>query len=179
MRIRIGSKNPTKITALKETIAAYDFLSGAEIIPLDAESGVSSQPKSMEETITGATNRAKNAFVNCDYSVGIESGLMRVEQSKSGYMDFCACIIYDGKESHLGLSCAFEFPIEITRMIHEKGMDASEASFRTGLTKHRNIGSLEGAIGILTKGRVTRKEYTKQAIQMALIQLENPSFYKR
>jgi inosine/xanthosine triphosphatase len=179
MRINIGSRNPTKVAALRETIASYNFLSGAEIIPLVTESGVPSQPKSMDETITGATNRAKGAFANCDYSVGIESGLMRVPQAKSGYMDFCACIIYDGKDSHLGLSCAFEFPIEITRLIHEQGLDANEASFKIGLTKHKNVGSLERAIGVLTKGRVNRKEYTKQAIQMALIQLENPSLYKR
>ncbi len=179
MRINIGSKNPTKIAALKETIAAYDFLAGAEITTHEAQSGVSPQPKSMEETITGATNRAKAAFADCAYSIGIESGLMHVPQAKSGYMDFCACIIYDGKESYLGLSCAFEFPFEITRLIHEQGLDASEASFKAGLTEHKNVGSLEGAIGVLTKGRVSRKEYTKQAIQMALIQIENPSFYKR
>lgn len=179
MKINIGSKNPTKIAALRETIAAYDFLAGAEIVSHDTESGVSPQPKSMDETITGAANRAKGAFTDCEYSIGLESGLMRVPQAKSGYMDFCACIIYDGKDSHLGLSCAFEFPTEITRLMHEEGLDANEASFKTGLTKHKNVGSLEGAIGVLTKGRVNRKEYTKQAIQMALIQLENTSLYKR
>ena len=178
MKINVGSKNPTKISAVREAISAYDLLSGSEVVPMEVSSGVSSQPKSLEETIRGALSRARNAFGDCDYSIGLESGLMQVPQSKSGYMDFCACIIYDGRESHLGLSCAFEFPTEITRLIHEEGLDANEASFRSGLTKHKNIGSLEGAIGILTKGRVTRKEYTKQAIQMALIQIENPSFYK-
>jgi inosine/xanthosine triphosphatase len=179
MRINLGSKNPTKIAALKETISAYDFLSGAEIVPMEVESGVSPQPKSLDETITGATNRAKAAFSNCGYSIGIESGLMKVPQAKSGYMDLTVCIIYDGKEPHLGLSSAFEFPPEITKMIHEKGLDANQASFKFGLTKHENVGSLEGAVGVLTKGRVTRKDYTKQAIQMALIQIENPSYYSR
>jgi non-canonical (house-cleaning) NTP pyrophosphatase len=35
------------------------------------------------------------------------------------------------------------------------------------------LGSAEGIIGVLTKGRLTRKEYVKQAITMALINLEN------
>ena len=179
MRISIGSKNPTKIAALRETIKEYDFLSAAEVTAMDADSMVSSQPKSAEETITGATNRAKSAFVNCDYSFGIESGLMKVPQAKCGYMDFSACVIYDGKGTYLGLLIGLRVPPEITRLIHEDGLDANEASFPVGLTTHKKIGSLEGAVGVLTKGRVTRKEYTKQAIRMALIQLENPSFYKR
>ena len=168
MRINIGSKNPAKIAAVREAIAQYDFLSAAEIVPLDVDSGVSPQPRSMDETIAGAVNRAKNAFSDCKYSIGLESGLMRVAQAKSGYMDFCACIIYDGKESHLGLSSAFEFPLEITRLIHEEGIDSSEAAVRTGLTENSSLGAQNGIIGILTKDRVARKEYTKQAIQMAL-----------
>jgi inosine/xanthosine triphosphatase len=179
MKLSIGSKNPTKVAALKEILSEYDFLSGAEIASVDADSGVSSQPKSTEETITGAINRARAAFVNCDYSFGIESGLMHIPQAKCGYMDFSACIIYDGKETCLGLSSAFEFPLELTRLIREEGLDANEASFRIGLTSHKKIGSLEGAVGILTKGRVTRKDYTKQAIRMAMIQIENSSLYKR
>ena len=45
------------------------------------------------------------------------------------------------------------------------------------ITKKRKIGSGEGLIGILTKGRVSRKDYTKQAIRMAMVQIENPELY--
>ena len=44
--------------------------------------------------------------------------------------------------------------------------------FKLGITKNPQIGSEEGAIGIVTKGRLDRKEYTKQALRMALIHLE-------
>jgi non-canonical (house-cleaning) NTP pyrophosphatase len=44
------------------------------------------------------------------------------------------------------------------------------------MTTNENIGSEEGAIGILTKGRMTRKEYTKQALRTALIHLETFDF---
>jgi inosine/xanthosine triphosphatase len=178
MKINVASNNPVKIEAVKELVRSYDFLKNAEVDGLKINSGVSEQPKSLEETVKGAINRAKSAFSNCVYSFGIESGLMQVPQTKTGSMDFCVCAIYDGIQYHLGLSCAFEFPTKVTEMIHELGVDANEAFYRCGLTKNRKLGSSEGAIGMLTRGRITRKDYTKQAIQMALIHLENSHLYQ-
>jgi len=177
MKINIASKNPVKVEAVKEIIKSYDFLKGAEAEGLKVNSGVSKQPKSLEETIQGAINRARLAFNNCTYSFSIESGLMSVPQTKTGSMDFCVCAIYDGKQFHLGMSCAFEFPVKVTKMIHDLGIDANEAFYRCGLTPDKKIGYSEGVIGMLTKGRITRKEHVKQAIQMALIHLENSHLY--
>jgi inosine/xanthosine triphosphatase len=173
MRINIGSRNIIKVEAVKESVADYSFLSNLEFLVKDVCSEVSEQPKSLEETIRGAMNRDKNSFENCDYSFGLESGLFLVPYTKTSYMDLCACAIYDGKDYHLGLSSAFEFPEEVMKLILEKGQDASQACFNTGLTDNENIGSAEGIIGILTRGRTTRKDYTKQAITMAMVHLEN------
>ncbi len=131
----------------------------------------------MNETIQGAMNRATNAFSDCQYSFGLESGLMKVSHTKTGYMDFCACAIYDGKNHHLGLSSAFEYPLEVTQLVFKKGLDINQAFYKTGLTKDPKVGSAGGAIGILTKGRLLRKDYTKQAITMALIHLENKKIF--
>lgn len=123
----------------------------------ESNSQVSAQPKSLDETITGAMNRAKNVFSNCDYSIGLESGLMNVPNTKSGYMDVCVCAIYDGKEFHLGLSSAWEFPNKsVTELIVNQGLDMSQAINKAGLVNNPNIGLEEGAIGILTKGRLDR-----------------------
>lgn len=173
MVINVGSKNEVKVSAVRETIYQYELLKNFEVLSLDVSSGVSSQPKSLNETITGAKNRARNAYQNCNYSFGIESGLMKVPHTKSGHMDICACIIFDGKNYHLGLSSAFEFPVSVTDLIFKEGLDANQAFYKIGLTKNEKLGSAEGAIGLLTRGRLTRKEYTKQAIISALIHLEN------
>ena len=178
MKINVGSKNEIKVSAVREVIVNYPFLSNTDISAIEVPSGVSEQPKSLEETIQGAINRAKGAFQDCDISFGIESGIMSVPHTKTGYMDFCACAIYDGKEHHIGLSSAFEYPIKVTKLIIEQGLDANQAFYKSGLTTNVKIGSAEGAIGMLTKGRVTRKDYTKQAILMALIHLENPDLFK-
>jgi inosine/xanthosine triphosphatase len=174
MKINVGSLNKAKIDAVSEILQDYPHLSSAKIEGVETSSGVSDQPKTLQETIEGARNRAINAYdENCDYSVGIESGLMEVPHTKSGYMDVCAAAIHDGKETHLGLSSAWEFPDkEITRSIVEDGLDMAQAINKAGLTSDPKIGAGMGAIGILTKGRLDRKGYTKQALMGALVHID-------
>lgn len=174
-QIAVGTTNPAKLDAVREIIRDYPHLEGAEITGVKATSGVSDQPKSLDETITGAMNRARGAFQDARYAIGIESGLFQVPHTKSGFMDVCAAAIYDGKEFHLGLSSAWEFPDpKIIRLMLDEGLDMSQAINRAGLTTSATIGNEEGAIGIMTRGRIDRKEYTKQALRMALIHIDTP-----
>jgi len=178
MIVTIGSKNNVKINAVKEVIVGYEIFSNVRITSVDAKSEVSDQPMSMDEAIKGAMNRARNAFKDCKYSFGIEDGLMKVPNTKTNFMNICVCAIYDGKEFHLGLSSCFEYPKEITRLAVEEGLNLSEAFKKTGLTNKPYVGYEEGGVGILTKGRLVRKDYTKQAVMMAMVHLENPELYK-
>jgi len=174
MKIKIGSMNKSKIEAVEEILRDYPHLAQAEVIGIEVESGVANQPKSLEEVVLGAKNRARNVFSGCDYSIGLEAGLMAVPGTKSGYMDVTVCAIYNGQEFYLGLSSAWEFPNPaIMKTIIDDGLDMSQAVNKHGLTNNPAIGSEEGAIGILTKGRMTRKDYTKQALRTALIHLDN------
>lgn len=177
MIFNIGSKNKAKVEALKEILKEYSNFLNAEVIIKDINSGVSDQPKSLEETIDGAMKRAKNSFDNCNYSIGLESGLMKVPETKTGYMDVTACAIYDGQKFHLGLSSAFEYPIKLTKYVLDENTNISDAAKKLGITGKDNLGAEEGMIGILTKGRLDRKGYTKQAILTALIHLENKDLY--
>ncbi|MEA1929786.1 MAG: inosine/xanthosine triphosphatase [Patescibacteria group bacterium] len=171
MKINVGSGNKVKVSAVEELIQDYPHLKDAEIISVPVESDVSDQPQTLEETVRGATNRAKKIFDHCDYSIGLESGLMHVPQTKSGRMDVSACAIYDGKEFHLGLSSAWEVPRAVAKYIDD-GLDMNEAALKAGLTDSPNLGSQEGLVGVLTKGRLTRKAYTMESIRTALIHLE-------
>jgi inosine/xanthosine triphosphatase len=182
MKLIIGSENPVKVGALKEVIKDYDLLKNSKIYTKNVSSGVSEQPSSLEETIEGAINRSKNSYDSdilrrFDYSFGIESGLIYIPRTKSGKMDVCFCSIYDGKNIILGMSRCFELPIDSMRIIKKEGKTLNDAFYELGITDNPKIGSDEGASGILTKGRVTRKDYTKDAIQMALIQIENKELY--
>ncbi|NOQ55881.1 MAG: inosine/xanthosine triphosphatase [Nanohaloarchaea archaeon] len=177
MILNIGSKNIVKIEALKETINDYKFLSDAKIITKDINSDVSEQPMTIDETVDGAINRAKASYGDCDYSIGIESGFMKVKNAKTGYMEVTVCAIHDGTDTSLGFSSCFECPPKVMKNILDKDQDLTQACNSVGLTADPKLGQAQGMIGILTKGRVKRKDYTKQAITMALIQLDNRELY--
>ncbi len=172
MKINVASKNQAKVGAVTEIIKDYPRLKNADIFVAEALSDVNDQPKSLEETIQGAINRSRNAYNDCDYSFGIESGLMAVPFTKTGYMDVCVCAIFDGKEHHLGLSSAWEAPKRVVEYMLGEGLNMNDAAYKAGLTKSSKVGSAEGLVGIMTKGKLTRKEYTKEAIRTALIHVD-------
>jgi inosine/xanthosine triphosphatase len=169
----VGSLNAAKVDAVKEVAADYPHLSDATVAGRDVQSGVSNQPKTLDETIRGAKNRAEAAYEDNDYGVGLESGLMEVPHAKSGYMDLCAACIYDGTQHHIGLSSAWEFPdTKVMDLITKDGIEMSEAVHKAGLTEDPKIGSNLGAIGLLTRGKVDRKEFTKQALRNAFMHID-------
>lgn len=172
MKINIASLNPTKISALKEILQEYPHTEHTEVISMDVTTDVSDQPKSLDETVQGAMNRAFNAYKDCVYSFGIESGLMEVPNTKTGFMDVCVCAIFDGTEYHLGLSSAWEAPKQVADYMFNEGLNMSDAAYKAGFTDNQNVGSAEGLIGIMTKGRLDRKAYTKEAIRTALIHID-------
>lgn len=177
MKIGVGSKNQTKVNAVAEIIRDYPLFKNAEVISIDVQVPQFGHPKSLEETVAGAVNRAKQARKNNDYGFGIESGLMVVPQTKSGYMEVAVCAIYDGTQIHIGLSPAYEWPKKVLDKILNEGLDGSQAMKAVGLTSHDKLGEHEGFVGIFTKGRTNRTEYNKSAIIMALIHLENPEHF--
>jgi inosine/xanthosine triphosphatase len=172
MKIKVGSTNNAKLEAVKEILQEYNYLKDAEIAGIKASSDVDDQPKTLEQTVEGAMNRARNSFSDCDYSIGLESGLMIVPKTKSGFMDVCVCAIFDGKEYHLGLSSAWEAPKSVMEFMINDGLNMTQAAVKAGFTDNPKIGAAEGLVGIVTKGRLTRKAYTKEAIRTALIHLE-------
>jgi len=175
MQIIVGSKNPIKILAVEELLRDYEVLKGLPVKGVDVPSGVSEQPLTLQETTEGAYNRAKGVVENPEtqIGIGIESGLIDVPHSLSGKLDVTVCVIvYKGK-SFVGLSSGWEFPnVEISKAMIEGGLDMSQAVCKYGLTDDPNIGKDIGAIGIVTKGRVTRKEYTQEAVRNAFVHLE-------
>lgn len=179
MVVAVGSTNVAKVLAVKEVLQESLHFANARVIGLAVGSDISEQPLSLQETIEGAKNRAKNAFTQGDYKygIGIESGLMAAQETFSGYLHISACSIYDGARHYTGLSTGFEIPPQILELVLNKKMDLTQACLHSGITTNTKIGSTEGLIGILTKGRVDRKEYSKQCVSAAILQLENSDWY--
>jgi inosine/xanthosine triphosphatase len=177
MKVIVGSKNPPKIKGVKEALKEFPQFMGAKVIGIQVDTGVHKQPKNIQQTVQGAINRARNAYKDCDLSIGLESGLMEVPNTKSGYMDITMCAIYDGKNFHLGGSSVFEYPKSMIDLVFSKNYEIDEAAKEAGFSHDESIGDKEGMIGVLTKGYLNRTEYSKQSVITALIHLLNPEHY--
>jgi len=177
MQIFVGTKNVAKLEAVQEVVKDYALLKPVKIISKEVASGVSDQPKSLKETVTGAKNRAQKIWEKDGLGIGLESGLIEVPGSRNGFMDLCVCAVFDGKNFSLGLSSGFECPTEVNRLIFEENLDMTQACNKLGITNNPQLGSAEGLVGILTKNRINRQEYTKQALIMALVSIENSNLY--
>lgn len=176
MKVVIGTKNKAKIAAVEEQFSDYPALANASISGVEVASGVSEQPLSLSETVQGAVNRAraaKNSDSDIDYGIGLESGLFEVPETLSGYLDICICAIVDDAHTYVGTSSGWEFPNpEVIKSMIESGLDMTQTSLKAGLTQDEELGQNQGAIGLVTNGRLDRKGYTKESIRNALIHLE-------
>ena len=78
--IAVGTTSKQKIDYLKEVLKELKV--EAEIVPIQAESKISNQPKSTKETKQGSINRAREAFkkIKSDFGIGIEMHLAHEPQ---------------------------------------------------------------------------------------------------
>jgi len=169
--VAVGSANPNKSDAVRRAFAGFPAFEGTLFVSMASASGVSDQPVGYEETLKGADNRALGAYEGHTYGVGLESGLVPIAGSSTGYMNLTACVIYDGERFHRGVGPAFELPREVCRMVVEGTCELDEAVHRAGLSSNERVGYAEGLIGILSGGAVTRADYMVPAVTMALVAL--------
>ena len=173
--VAVGTKNACKLAAVRRALELYPEIAGASA-KLEAHSvpsGISEQPMGMETTASGARNRAQAAHAAAAAAqspgapvlgLGIESGLFELS---GAHYDVCVVSAYDGVSHHLGLSCAFEIPPPILRHVTHGGLDLSEACNASGITSDPQLGEHGGLIGLLSGGRLTREDYTVQALTTA------------
>jgi len=178
MLILVGSTNPTKIGAVTEAFAAHEAFRHATVEGVQVQNPEFGHPKNIEETVTGAMERAMHAFKDCTYSVGIEAGLIDVPHTKTGHMEIAACARFARNPYPLRLSPGLEWPTRALSGILQKGLDGSQALRDAGLTDHPKLGTAGGIIGVLTDGTVSRQKQNEMAVHMALTHLLHPEFYE-
>ncbi len=180
MIIAVGSRNNVKITAVKNTLLLYPALfPSPDVQGRDIDIEEFGHPKNIDETVSGAITRAKKSFTACEYSIGLEGGLLAVPHTASGFMETNACAIYNGKEIYIGLGPAFEWPQKVTEMIIQGKADANKAFYTLGLVPHEKMGRNPGGMtSVLTGGRLSREDFIKYSIIIALTRLEQKKYYQ-
>jgi inosine/xanthosine triphosphatase len=174
MKVAVGSKNPVKVKATKNILKKiYEDL---EVVSVDADSQVPSQPFGLDQTIAGAINRAKNAYSagEFDLAVGIESGLMETPNSITGYIDLQWCAVFDGNKITLGVSSGFEYPPMVIEEVL-KGVEVGDVMDK--VTGVEDLGEKAGAVSYLSRGMLDRTENTEQCVLTAMIPRMNEEVY--
>lgn len=153
-RVIVGSLNPVKIICARKAFKRVWpentwFVEGAA-----AQSSVSNQPMSDEETLRGATNRAEWCLkhTQADFGVGIEGGIQLIGSRYFG----CGWVVVKRRSDGaigMGSSARVEIAPALMELI-QKGEElgiAADALFNT-----TNVKQSEGHFGLMTNGLITR-----------------------
>ena len=169
----VGSANPVKLQAVREGAAA--FFDSVEVMGVSVPSGVRAQPIGDEETIAGATARARaslEARPEAHFGVGLEGGVVDLRE---GLFACAWCVIAD-RAGGQGMACSgrFQLPPQVAEMVRG-GMELGEADDR--VFGRVNSKQNEGAVGILTHGVLTRAQFYSAAVMLALVKFVNGELY--
>ncbi|HSI75271.1 MAG TPA: inosine/xanthosine triphosphatase [Lunatimonas sp.] len=170
----VGSKNPVKIQSAEDAFQAV--FEGQFIVQgLEVDAQVSAQPFGDVDTYTGAYNRAyasKNAFPEADFWVGIEGGVDEVGEQM---VAFAWVVVLNGSQIiGKAKTSTFFLPDAISEHLR-KGKELGEASDL--IFNKENSKQAGGAVGLLTKGLLPRKEYYYQAVILSLLPYMNEELY--
>jgi inosine/xanthosine triphosphatase len=170
LKVVVGSTNPVKINATKKAFSR--FFDDIEVIGINVDSGVSEMPISRSEIINGAINRAKKSLENADYGVGLEGG---THETKYGMLLMgVTAIISKNGEIGLGNTEGFILPEMIAKRIRN-GEELGPVM--DDIINEKDTKKKLGAVGIFTKGQITRTDSFEQSVIIALIKFINPQFY--
>ncbi|MUK86800.1 DUF84 family protein [Ornithinibacillus sp. L9] len=164
MKIIVGSKNPTKVQAVK------DVFPNNEVKSLSVPSDVSSQPFSDEETRIGAINRATQCAQSAPGSVGIglEGGVMYVENQL--FLCNWGALVTSTNEIYTASGARILLPKEINDEL-TSGVELGDIMDR--YAKRNGVRHKEGAIGIFTNDLVSRQEMFKHVVLLLRGQREH------
>ncbi len=170
----VTSRNPVKIDAVRTGFQALfpdqEFVFEGKAVA----SGVSDQPMSDGETLSGARNRVmhgKKAFPKADYWVGIEGG---IEIKGAHMMAFAWIVIRSWDTVGTARTGSFELPPKVAELV-ATGMElgaADDVVFGTDNSKQKS-----GAVGLLTDDVIDRSALYAHAVILALIPFKSHRLY--
>jgi inosine/xanthosine triphosphatase len=166
-RVAVGSTNPVKLGAARAV--ASRLAPGTEVVGVAVASGVPDQPWGDEETIRGALARARAArsATDADLGIGIEGGVVAVDDGTVRTCAWAAVVTRDGRET-IGGSLAMTLPPRVAELVRG-GVELGHAM--DAVTGTHNVKQNLGAVGILTRGLVTRQQAYEALVAYALAPL--------
>ena len=160
-KIYVATFNVAKLNAVREAFdEIIDYKDNYEIMPCKGESQVSKQPKSDEETMNGAINRAQNIAYSDGFRIGLEGGVT-LQNDRLLLINYGALI---DPEGHLYVAggARIELPKEMISPIYDQEIELGDImeAYKEDVRSH------EGAIGIFTDGYVNRSDLFVHVIKL-------------
>ena len=174
IQLLVGSTNPVKIRAARETFRALFPRAAIACAGLSSPSGVADQPMTEAETRLGAINRVQYCRQqgDADFYLAMEGGVDLFEQ---GPATFAYVVIADREHQSVGRSANLPLPGPAWQAL-QQGEELGHVMDR--LFNTQNIKQQGGAIGLLTNGRETRESAYRQALTLAMAPFLHPHLYK-
>ena len=168
--VAVGSTNPVKVGAARavvERLAPHARVDGVAVE--SGVSGVSDQPWGDDETIRGALARAHAArsALDADWGVGIEGGVIAIADGSVRTCAWAAIVARDGRHG-VGGSLSLELPLRVAELVRG-GMELGHAM--DAVTGEHEVKRGVGAVGVLTRGLVTRQAAYEMLVAYALVPL--------
>ncbi len=138
-------------------------------------SGVPEQPIGLEQTRAGACRRAHAALaaLGADWGLGLEGGV-HFDPTGTGWLCGVVAVATRGGASSWATGAWFPLPPAVAERVRrgeELGPVMDAVTGRSGIKAH------EGAIGVLTRGLVTRTAGWEMAAACALAPFLRPDLY--
>ena len=188
MDVVIGSTNPVKVTAVERALERFDPV----VRPIEVDSGVSAQPRTLVETIEGAENRAHRAFdsagfekpegfekrrrarptANGSFGVGIEGGVTRYKSIPGLYLIMWAAVT-DGDRIERGGGPSLRLPDRLASRLDDGAELGPVIDY---LLDRENVAETEGAAGVFTTGLTDRTNALEAAVSCAFGPFLGPEY---
>ena len=176
MFVLVGSKNPVKVGAVVEAFSNY--FKPLDVEGIEVSSTVLDQPLNAD-IYEGAKQRAlalqhlsQEKYPHAEYFVGIEGGVEH--HFGHWFASGVICIVNKEGQMSFGKSPHFTLP----PFVLEKVLNGEELGKVMGsYVGQHDLSKTSGAIGVLTRGVIDRKELYVSGILMALVPFLSPSLY--
>lgn len=175
LHLIVASRNPVKLDAVRRAASSVLPEHTCHVSGVAVRSGVADQPRSDHETHCGARQRARAARQerpDADYWIGLEGG---VEDDGDDLLAF-AWVSILGSSGAVGRarSAAFLLPPAVAILVRS-GVELGEADDR--VFGRSGSKQQEGAVGLLTDGRLSRTDLYAQAVELAWIPFQQPGLF--
>ena len=167
MKIAIGTASELKIRACEKALEKFDI--GGELVSTKTESGVADQPFGFGEITTGAKNRAEAALKNvenAELGIGIENGLIHIEEIDQWFDMPCICILQKNGGESIAFGAGYDIPLEMIERIKSENIELGK------IIQLLDRNAEKDPIAYFSGGKLKREEIIQQAIECALSRLK-------